>query len=70
MTKSTQLEKKISSLPPYVISELESYVDFLLKKNQVRKTGKLKQTWAGGLKAFKKKYTSMELQKKALEWRS
>jgi hypothetical protein len=38
------------------------------------KTGKgqkkyLSQTWAGGLKEFRNQYTSLELQKKALEWR-
>jgi len=30
----------------------------------------LKQGWAGGLSSLKGSYTSMELQKKALEWRS
>jgi len=30
----------------------------------------LKQTWAGGIKEYKKKYTSLELQKLALEWRT
>ena len=29
----------------------------------------LRQDWAGALKDYKDKYTSLELQKKALEWR-
>jgi hypothetical protein len=70
MTKINQLEKKISSLPPHVISELETFIDFLLKRNERSKSRKIGQTWAGGLKGFRKRYTSLELQKKALEWRS
>jgi hypothetical protein len=31
--------------------------------------GKLKQNWAGALSDYREKYTSLELQKKALEWR-
>ncbi|HEY6231115.1 MAG TPA: hypothetical protein VIW64_07620 [Pyrinomonadaceae bacterium] len=30
---------------------------------------KLKQNWAGGLSDYRGQYTSLELQKKALEWR-
>lgn len=30
---------------------------------------KLKQNWAGGLSKYREQYTSLELQKKALEWR-
>ena len=30
---------------------------------------KLRQTWAGALKDYREKYSSLELQKKALEWR-
>ncbi|HWN09559.1 MAG TPA: hypothetical protein VNO50_09885 [Pyrinomonadaceae bacterium] len=30
---------------------------------------KLKQTWAGALSDFREQYSSIELQKKALEWR-
>jgi DNA-directed RNA polymerase specialized sigma24 family protein len=30
---------------------------------------KLKQNWAGGLSDYSSQYTSLELQKKALEWR-
>jgi hypothetical protein len=30
---------------------------------------KLKQNWAGGLSDYREQYTSLEFQKKALEWR-
>jgi hypothetical protein len=29
----------------------------------------LRQNWAGALRDLKKEYTSLDLQKKALEWR-
>ena len=53
------LENKILSLPP----ELQQNVnDFKDKKNFNLK-------WAGALRDYKKEFTSLELQKKALEWR-
>ena len=33
------------------------------------KSSTLRQDWAGGLSEFRDQYTSIELQKKALEWR-
>lgn len=62
---------KIRSLPPHLQQEVEDFVDFLLAKTTTQEVGKryLKQDWAGGLAAFREQYTSLELQKKALEWR-
>ena len=38
--------------------------------NYTRRHGKkLRQDWGGALKDFRDKYTSLELQKKAFEWR-
>jgi hypothetical protein len=51
------------------MAELDSFLDKLLKKEERRGTGKLKQDWAGALKEFKTEFTSLELQKKALDWR-
>ena len=65
------IEDKINQLPPNLIPELEDYVDYLLSKRKPnRKRRKLKQNWAGALKEYSKKYTSIELQKLALKWRS
>ena len=38
------------------------------EKNKKKKS-KLSQDWANALSDYKKKYTSLELHKKALEWR-
>jgi hypothetical protein len=64
------IENMVRELPPPAQAEVRDFVEFLLRKRKKRKATKLKQNWAGGLRQFKKKYSSMELQKKALEWRN
>jgi len=61
------IESKISQLSPGLIGELDHYLDYLINKSEVQKPGKLKQDWAGGLKDIQ--MSSIELQKKALDWR-
>ncbi len=68
MKNLSHLEDKIQQLPPSMINEVEDFLDFLLTKSKVRRKGKLTQKWAGALKEFSGEYTSLELQKKALEW--
>lgn len=63
------LEELVKELPPDCKEEVRDFVEFLLEK-RVRKQGrKLRQDWAGALKEYRDQYTSLELQKKALEWR-
>jgi len=61
------IESKINQLTPGLIEELDRYLDYLVNKRVIRKPGKLRQDWAGGLKDIK--MSSIELQKKALDWR-
>ena len=61
------IESKISRLTPGLIGELDLYLDYLINKREVRKQNKLKQDWAGGLKDIQ--FSSIDLQKKALDWR-
>ena len=61
------IESKINQLTPSMMEELDRYLDYLINKRIVRKPKRLKQDWAGGLKDIK--MTSIELQKKALDWR-
>ena len=63
------VEEKIKKLPPELHKEVEDYVDFLLQKTEKKPGKKLGLEWLGGLKEYRDKYTSLELQKKALEWR-
>ncbi len=62
------LEEKIAKLPPDLKQEALDFIDFLLNKIQ-KKQEKLSLSWAGVLKQYKDQFTSIELQKKALEWR-
>ncbi len=63
------LEEMIKKLPPELQQEVEDFIRFLMEK-RVKKYGRpLRQDWAGALKDYRDRYTSLELQKKALEWR-
>ena len=64
------MKTEIDKLPVDLKREVMDYIEFLLKKygKKVRK-GKFKFDWEGGLSNLKKKYTSVELQHKAMEWR-
>ncbi len=64
-----QIEEKIKDLPSDLQQEVMDFIQFLLDKRIKKKGVKLRQNWAGSLREFRDKYTSLELQKKALEWR-
>jgi len=63
------LEEKIKQLPPELKEEVEEFVEALLKKKKGKKQKFLRQNWAGALAKYRDKFTSLELQKKSLEWR-
>jgi len=46
------------------------FIEFLLIKRHQKSDAPLRQDWAGALKAYRNRYTALELQEKALEWRS
>ncbi|WP_297508128.1 DUF2281 domain-containing protein [Thermococcus sp.] len=55
-------------LPEDLKREVIDYIEFLLERRVPHKRGKLKLQWKGGLREFREKYTSLELQHKAMEW--
>jgi hypothetical protein len=63
------IAEKIRELPPELQREVEDFVNFLMEKKGAKHGRKLRQDWAGMLKEYRNQYTSLELQKKALEWR-
>lgn len=67
MRMMKNIETKINQLTPDLINELENYLDYLINKRTTKKSSKLTQDWAGGLKG--ENYNSIDLQKKALDWR-
>jgi len=63
------LEELIREVPPEFQKEIRDFVLFILEKRTKKEDRKLRQDWAGSLRDFRDQYTSLELQKKALEWR-
>ena len=62
------LEELIKQLPLELQEEVKDFTEFLLEKRKRKTRKKLRQDWAGALEKYRDKYTSLELQKKALEW--
>ncbi len=63
------LEKVIKELSPDLRQEVLDFAQYLLSKRKKPKRKKFKMDWAGALSEYRDQYTSLELQKKALEWR-
>ncbi len=63
------LKEIVEKLPPDLQQEVQDFIGFLLEKRKQKYGRKLRQDWAGALRDYRDKYTSLELQKKALEWR-
>ena len=69
--KTSEIETKIKKLPSHIIPEVMDYIDFLLNKygkKENQKT-KFKFDWEGGLSKLKTKFTPVDLQHKASDWR-
>jgi ABC-type phosphate/phosphonate transport system substrate-binding protein len=61
------LAESINSLPADLQKKVFEYIDEL-KKTRKKKKRKLSMKWVGGLREYKDKFTSVELQKKSMEW--
>ncbi len=70
MTSQTKsLEELAAQLDPQNLQELRDFAEFLVVRRNARGSKPVGQSWAGALSHLKDQYTSLELQKKALEWR-
>jgi len=65
----SRLEDLVKELPPDLQQEVQDFARYLLETKVRPKRSKMRLTWAGGLREFRDQFTSLELQKKALEWR-
>jgi hypothetical protein len=63
------IEQLIRELPPDLRQEVRDFAEFLVQKRQRKAGRKLRQDWAGALRDYRDQYTSLELQKMAMEWR-
>lgn len=60
--------EKFRKLPPQLQEEVVNFIDSL-NAGEVQNRKKPNLEWTGGLKAYRDQYTSLELQKKASDWR-
>jgi len=64
------IEDKLEELPGNLKKEALDYIEFLLLKyGKQEKQDKFRFDWEGGLSELKDKYSSVEIQHKAMEWR-
>ena len=66
-TSVKPLEELVRELSPQLKLEVQAFVESLLTKSNQPVRRKLRQDWAGMLKAD---YTSIELQHLSVEWRN
>jgi Uncharacterized conserved small protein len=69
MQTAKELKELIDQLPLELQQEVRDFVEFLLERKARKRGKKLRQDWAGALRDYRDQYTSLELQRKALEWR-
>lgn len=65
-------EHKFRALPEDLKREVLNFMDFLLAKRQKEKkqhSGRFNFSWEGGLSDLKKRYNSVDLQHKSMDWR-
>ena len=71
-TVISAIQDKVQQLSPEKQTVALEFIDFLLQKQAPSSPPErpgMKLDWAGGLKELRDQYTSVELQKKANEWR-
>jgi mRNA-degrading endonuclease RelE of RelBE toxin-antitoxin system len=64
-----KVEEMVKELPPELQQEVGDFVQFLIEREKRKVGKKLRQDWAGALRDYRDRYTSLELQRQALEWR-
>ncbi|MGB9774971.1 MAG: DUF2281 domain-containing protein [Anaerolineae bacterium] len=67
-TQVRSLVEMIEALPPELQQEVREFVHSLVKRTP-RPVRRLRQDWAGALREYRDRYTALELQKQATEWR-
>jgi len=63
-----RVDEVVRELPPELQQEVLDFAEFLRQKQGRKKQKRLRLNWAGALREFRDQYTSLDLQKKALEW--
>jgi Protein of unknown function (DUF2281) len=69
-TATKPLEELIQQLSPSLRAEVRDFVEFLLTKHDRSMPRPLRQDWAEALKDDQAPLSSVDLQHRALEWRT
>jgi len=62
------LEELVKELPTHLHDEVREFAQYLVDTKVRPRRSHLRMDWAVGLREFRDQYTSLELQKKSLEW--
>lgn len=65
----SEIEEMAKNLPPDLRIQVQNFMEFLIERKKQNRRTIMRQDWAGALRDVKPEYTSVDLQKKALEWR-
>jgi len=63
-----EIIESTKELPEELQTEVRDFARFLSATRRRPKQKYLRQTWAGALREYRDKYTSLKLQKEALKW--
>ena len=69
MSSSSSVEEKIRSLPPELQTEAIHYIDELVRRSKKRSQSSFRCVAEGSLAYLGTRYSSVDLQHKANEWR-
>lgn len=62
------VEPVLKRMPPDVQRKVLKYIEDLSARTRERRHGTMKFAWAGACADIKEEYTSVQLQKKILDW--
>jgi hypothetical protein len=65
---TTEIIEKFQTLPGAEQQEVADFIEFLAARRRRQRGKRLRLDWAGGLKDLRGRYTSLELQKKGMDW--
>jgi len=67
--KTSSFDSIMKQLPPALQQEVRDFAEYLLASRMIApRRKKMGMKWFGALSKYRDEYTSLELQKKALEW--
>jgi hypothetical protein len=64
----SDLNEILAQLTPEKKDEVRRFAESLLDRGDSSPARRMSLSWAGALKEYRDRFTSLELQKKALEW--